>query len=142
MIVEASQVRRRKQHYSRDRNKIFLRQLCEQNDSGIWVVKVNIGLLQNYKCLKIFMCSCNIIFCFIVIQESVLEKYGINKVRFDTIFAGTLPDFTVRVKKSVKQKQESMDKFLTNVSKQKALEKADPLKKVNDTGVKKFRKPR
>lgn len=68
-----------------------------------------------------------------------MEKYGINKVRFDTIFAGTLPDFTVRVKKSVKQKQESMDKFLTNVSKQKA----DPLKKVNDTGViKKFRKPR
>ncbi|XP_024873934.1 bromodomain adjacent to zinc finger domain protein 1A-like isoform X1 [Temnothorax curvispinosus] len=115
MIVEASQVRRRKQHYSRDRNKIFLRQLCEQNDSGIWVVK-----------------------------ESVLEKYGINKVRFDTIFAGTLPDFTVRVKKSVKQKQESMDKFLTsNVSKQKTLEKADPLKKVNDTAVvKKFRKPR
>ncbi|XP_011707887.1 PREDICTED: bromodomain adjacent to zinc finger domain protein 1A isoform X4 [Wasmannia auropunctata] len=114
MIVEASQVRRRKQHYSRDRNKIFLRQLCEQNDSGIWVVK-----------------------------ESVLEKYGINKVRFDTIFAGTLPDFTVRVKRSVKQKQESIDKFLTSdVSKQR-VEKADPLRKVNDTGVvKKFRKPR
>jgi len=72
-----------------------------------------------------------------------LEKYGINKVRFDTIFAGTLPDFTVRVKKSVKQKQESIDKFLTsNVSKQKT-EKMDPLKKVNDTSVvKKFRKPR
>jgi len=71
-----------------------------------------------------------------------LEKYGINKVRFDTIFAGMLPDFTVRVKKSVKQKQESIDKFLTsNVSKQKS-EKVDPLKKVNDTVVKKFRKPR
>ncbi|XP_072750012.1 bromodomain adjacent to zinc finger domain protein 1A isoform X1 [Anoplolepis gracilipes] len=120
MIVEASQVRRQKQHYSRERNKIFLRQLCEQNNSGIWVVK-----------------------------ESVLEKYGINKVRFDTIFAGTLPDFTVRVKKSVKQKQESMDKFLTSdVSKQKSFEKTD-LKKVgdgkkaNDTGaMKKFRKPR
>ncbi|XP_018401590.1 PREDICTED: bromodomain adjacent to zinc finger domain protein 1A isoform X3 [Cyphomyrmex costatus] len=113
MIVEASQVRRRKQHYSRDRNKIFLRQLSEQNDNGIWVVK-----------------------------ESVLEKYGISKVRFDTIFAGTLPDFTVRIKKSVKQKQESIDKFLTsNVSKPK-MEKADPLKKVNDTSVKKYRKPR
>lgn len=72
-----------------------------------------------------------------------MEKYGINKVRFDTIFAGTLPDFTVRIKKSVKQKQESIDKFLTSdVSKQKK-EKTDPLKKVNDTGaVKKFRKPR
>ncbi|EZA54009.1 Bromodomain adjacent to zinc finger domain protein 1A [Ooceraea biroi] len=121
MIVEASQVRRRKQHYSRERNKIFLRQLCEQNSNGIWVVK-----------------------------ESVLEKYGINKVRFDTIFAGTLPDFTVRVKKSVKHKQESIDKFLTStVSKQKTLEKVDPLKKVSDSGkvndtgaIKKFRKPR
>ncbi|XP_012057721.1 PREDICTED: bromodomain adjacent to zinc finger domain protein 1A [Atta cephalotes] len=113
MIVEASQVRRRKQHYSRDRNKIFLRQLSEQNDNGIWVVK-----------------------------ESVLEKYGISKVRFDTIFAGTLPDFTVRIKKSVKQKQECIDKFLTsNVSKPK-MEKMDPLKKMNDTGMKKYRKPR
>ncbi|EFN82387.1 Bromodomain adjacent to zinc finger domain protein 1A [Harpegnathos saltator] len=122
MVVEASQVRRRKQHYSRERNKIFLRQLCEQNTSSIWVVK-----------------------------DSVLKKYGINKVRFDTIFAGTLPDFTVRVKKSVKQKQESINKFLTtDVSKQKTLEKTDLQKKVNDTGkvseggvvVKKFRKPR
>lgn len=84
-------------------------------------------------------------------QENVLEKYGISKVRFDTIFAGTLPDFTVRVKKSVKQRQESIDKFLTsNVPKHKAPEKTDPSKKVgeagkiNDTGVvvKKFRKPR
>lgn len=41
MIVEASQVRRRKQHYSRERNKIFLRQLCEQNENGIWIVKVS-----------------------------------------------------------------------------------------------------
>lgn len=79
-----------------------------------------------------------------------MEKYGINKVRFDTIFAGTLPDFTVRVKKSVKQKQESIDKFLTsNISKQKTFEKSDPLKKVNDSrktndtgAVKKYRKPR
>lgn len=48
MIVEASQVRRRKQHYSRERNKIFLRQLCEQNSSGIWVVKVNTDLIIIY----------------------------------------------------------------------------------------------
>lgn len=80
-----------------------------------------------------------------------MKKYGISKVRFDTIFAGTLPDFTVRIKKSVKQKQESINKFLTtDVSKQKALEKADLQKKVSDTGkvneggvvVKKYRKPR
>lgn len=40
MIVEASQIRRRKQQYSRERNKIFLRMLCEQNTAGVWVVKV------------------------------------------------------------------------------------------------------
>ncbi|XP_076392535.1 ATP-dependent chromatin assembly factor large subunit isoform X2 [Megachile rotundata] len=116
MIVEAEQVRRRKQHYSRERNKIFLRQLCEQNESGIWVVK-----------------------------DSVLQKYGISKVRFDTIFAGPPPDFTSRVKKYVRHKQESIDKFLTSdISKQKSIEKPDPLKKVNQGGVdiKKFRKPR
>lgn len=42
MIVEAAQVRRRKQHYSKERNKIFLRQLCEQNENGIWIIKVSI----------------------------------------------------------------------------------------------------
>ncbi|XP_076765181.1 ATP-dependent chromatin assembly factor large subunit isoform X3 [Xylocopa sonorina] len=116
MIVEAAQVRRKKQHYSRERNKIFLRQLCEQNESGIWIVK-----------------------------DNVLQKYGINKVRFDTIFAGPPPDFTSRIKKSIKHKQESMDKFITTeVSKQKTIEKPDPLKKVNQKGlnIKKFRKPR
>ncbi|XP_076235164.1 ATP-dependent chromatin assembly factor large subunit isoform X2 [Calliopsis andreniformis] len=116
MIVEATQVRRRKQHYSRERNKIFLRQLCEQNESGVWIVK-----------------------------DSVLQKYGISKVRFDTIFTGPPPDFTSRIKRPVKHKQESIDKFLTSdISKQKTLDKTDPLKKVNQTGVdiKKFKKPR
>ncbi|CAK9822646.1 Bromodomain adjacent to zinc finger domain protein 1A [Anthophora retusa] len=116
MVVEAAQVRRRKQHYSKERNKIFLRQLCELNESGIWIVK-----------------------------DSVLQKYGITKVRFDTIFAGPPPDFTSRIKKSVKHKQESIDKFLTSdVSKQKTIENSDPLKKVHQGGVdiKKFRKPR
>ncbi|XP_071868884.1 ATP-dependent chromatin assembly factor large subunit isoform X3 [Bombus fervidus] len=116
MIVEAAQVRRRKQHYSKERNKIFLRQLCEQSEGGIWIVK-----------------------------DNVLLKYAINKVRFDTIFAGPPPDFTSRIKKPVKHKQESIDKFLTtDVSKQKLLEKPNPLKKVNQGGVdiKKFRKPR
>lgn len=74
-----------------------------------------------------------------------MQKYGINKVRFDTIFAGPPPDFTSRIKKPVKHKQESIDKFLTtDVSKQKLIEKPNPLKKVNQGGVdiKKFRKPR
>lgn len=67
-------------------------------------------------------------------------------MRFDTIFAGPPPDFMSRIKKAVKHKQESIDKFLTSdISKQKAIEKPNPLKKVNQpTGVdiKKFRKPR
>ncbi|XP_078034586.1 ATP-dependent chromatin assembly factor large subunit isoform X2 [Augochlora pura] len=116
MIVEAGQVRRKKQQYSRERNKIFLRQLCEQNESGIWIVK-----------------------------DSVLQKYGISKVRFDTIFAGPPPDFTSRTKKPMKHKQETIEKFLTaNISKQKSMEKPNPLKKVNQAGVdiKTFKKPK
>ncbi|XP_016840706.1 bromodomain adjacent to zinc finger domain protein 1A isoform X2 [Nasonia vitripennis] len=116
MIVEASQVRRRKQQYSRERNKIFLRMLCEQNSAGVWVVK-----------------------------ESVLQKYGITKTRFDSLFAGPLPDFTPKPRKVVKQKQESLDKFLiSDVSKHRAFNKPDPLKKINDSGMvmKKYKKPR
>ncbi|XP_066598355.1 bromodomain adjacent to zinc finger domain protein 1A isoform X2 [Prorops nasuta] len=116
MVVEATQVRRRKQHYSRERNKIFLRQLCEQSQNGIWVIK-----------------------------ESVLQKYGIAKVRFDSIFAGPSPDFTSRPKKVIKHKQESIDKFLTSdPSKHRTFEKPDPLRKVNETGVivKKYRQPK
>lgn len=114
MIVEAGQVRRRKQQYSKERNKIFLRQLCEQNENGIWIVK-----------------------------ESVLQKYGISKVRFDTIFTGPAPDFSTRTKNVTKHKQESIEKFLTaDVSKHRTFEKPDPLKKVNESGiiVKKYRK--
>lgn len=117
MIVEAGQVKRRNQHYSKERNRIFLCQLCEQNKNGVWVVK-----------------------------ESVLQKYGIAKVRFDTIFTGSPPDFSTRTKKIVRHKQESIEKFLTpDVSKHKSFEKPDPLKKVNESGetvVKKYKKPR
>ncbi|KAK0098559.1 hypothetical protein PV326_006786 [Microctonus aethiopoides] len=117
MIVEASQVKRKKQLYTRERNKIFLRMLCQQNNNGLWIVK-----------------------------NAVQQKYGIAKIRFDTIFAGPMPDFTPPPRKPVvKQKQETIDKFLTSdVSKHRAFEKADPLRKISDRGmrVKKFRKPR
>ncbi|XP_014205969.1 bromodomain adjacent to zinc finger domain protein 1A isoform X2 [Copidosoma floridanum] len=114
MIVEASQIRRKKQQYSRERNKIFLRMLCEQSASGVWVVK-----------------------------DGVLQKYGISKTRFDSIFAGPLPDFTPRPKKVVKQKQGSLDKFLiSDVTKHRAFNKPDPLRKVSSSGMvtKKYRK--
>ncbi|KAK0182819.1 hypothetical protein PV327_000914 [Microctonus hyperodae] len=116
MIVEASQIKRKKQLYTRERNKIFLRMLCQQNNNGLWIVK-----------------------------NAVQEKYGIGKIRFDTIFAGQIPDFTPPPRKPVvKQKQETIDKFLTSdVSKHRAFAKADPLRKINDKGmrVKKIRKP-
>lgn len=116
MIVESIRVRRKKLLYSKERIKIFLKLLCEQNKNGIWVVK-----------------------------ESVLQKYGISKVRFDTIFSGPQPDFTPPPKKLIKQKQETIMKFLTaDVSKHRAFEKLDSLKKNNDSGIqiKKYRKPR
>lgn len=73
---------------------------------------------------------------FFNLQESVLQKYGIHKTRFDSIFAGPMPDFSPRIKKPVKHKQESIAKFLTgDVSKHRVFEKPDPLRKVNDSGM-------
>ncbi|CAD6232003.1 GSCOCG00001695001-RA-CDS [Cotesia congregata] len=116
-ILEASQVRRKKLLYSKERNKIFLRMLCEQNSKGVWIVK-----------------------------DSIQQKYSIPKVRFDTIFSGPLPDFNLPKKPIVKQKQVTLDKFFTSdVSKHRAFEKPDPLNKISSGGsiqVKKHRKPR
>ena len=53
MIVEASQVRRRKQQYTRERNKIFLRMLCEQSTTGIWTIKVNSKFFFYVNALKL-----------------------------------------------------------------------------------------
>lgn len=85
MTVEASQIRRKKQQYSREKNKIFLRMLCEQLSGGKWVVK-----------------------------DDVIQKYGINKIRFDSIFVGQFPETAFRQKKVSKQKQESLDKYFTS----------------------------
>lgn len=75
-------------------------------------------------------------------QENILQKYGVAKVRFDTMFDGALPDFTPRPRKIIKQT--SMDKFVTSdVSKHRKFDKPNPLKKVNSGVVeKKQRKPR
>ena len=72
------------------------------------------------------------------------QKYGIAKVRFDTIFAGPLPDFTPQPKRIVKHKQETLDKFLTSdPTRHRQFDKPDPLRKLNEgIIVKKFRKPR
>lgn len=81
-------------------------------------------------------------FFFFYFQESILQQYGVGKVRFDTIFDGSLPDFTPRPRRIVKQS--SMDKYVTSdVTKHRKFEKPNPLKKVNSGVVeKKQRKPR
>ncbi|XP_011303501.1 bromodomain adjacent to zinc finger domain protein 1A isoform X2 [Fopius arisanus] len=115
MIVEASQVRRKKQLYSRERNKIFLRMLCHQAPSGTWIVK-----------------------------DEIQQKYGIPKVRFDSIFAGPIPDFSNLPKRPIvmKQKQGTLDKFLTSnpsKSSQDAFKQTKPVDKnsyVRKTGPK------
>ncbi|XP_044011620.1 bromodomain adjacent to zinc finger domain protein 1A isoform X2 [Aphidius gifuensis] len=124
-IIDATKVRRKKQLFTRERCKIFLRMLCEQNNQCIWIVK-----------------------------DEIQRKYGIQKIRFDTIFAGPIPNFSAMPKRPVikQQKQITLDRFLTNdVTKQqqqqqnsRPLIKTDPLRKLNDTGllVKKKRRTR
>lgn len=89
MVVDYNQIRRKKGIYSRERNKLFLKQYAEMNDNGVWRIK-----------------------------ESVLEDLGIHRVKFDQIFDGPLPDFdpSRKLMKAIngkKIKQETLAKFLT-----------------------------
>lgn len=89
MVVDYSQIRRKKGIYSRERNKLFLKQYTEVNEKGVWCIK-----------------------------DSVLEDFGINRTKFDQIFDGPLPDFdpSKKLMKAVngkKVKQETLAKFLT-----------------------------
>lgn len=91
MIVDCNQIRRKKGVFSRERCKLFLKQYTEQDSKGIFGIK-----------------------------ESVLEDFGINKMKFDQIFDGPLPQFEASKKldkqpntKKGAQKQETLAKFLT-----------------------------
>lgn len=89
MVVDYGQIRRKKGIYNRERNKLFLKQYAEMNNTGIWCIK-----------------------------ESVLEDFGINRIKFDQIFDGPLPDFnpSKKLTKAVngkKVRQETLAKFLT-----------------------------
>lgn len=64
MIIEASQVRRKKGPFSREKCKLFLKQFIEQHESGIWTIK-----------------------------SSARTKFNLDSVKFDQIFDGPLPDF-------------------------------------------------
>lgn len=81
-IIEAANVRRKKNQYTRDKSKLFFRQFTEAAPSGIWRVK-----------------------------GAMYQKYNINRVTFEQIFDGPLPDFSKKPTGST-QKQTSMMKFL------------------------------
>lgn len=88
MLVDYTQIRRKKGAYSRERNKLFLKQYVEQNSQGVWAIK-----------------------------ESVLDDFGITRLRFDQIFDGPLPDFEALKKgkpiNGKKVRQETLVKYLT-----------------------------
>lgn len=91
MIVEASQVRRKKGPFSKEKCKLFLKQFVEQNDQGTWVLK-----------------------------ESTRSKFNIDNIKFEQIFDGPLPDFDAskRLQKNMangsnkKVRQETLAKYL------------------------------
>lgn len=64
MIIEASKVRRKKGPFNKEKCRLFLKQHCEQQKNGLWTVK-----------------------------ESTKEQFNLDKVTFEQIFDGPLPDF-------------------------------------------------
>ncbi|CAG9839448.1 unnamed protein product [Diabrotica balteata] len=93
MIVDCNQIRRRKGSFNRDKCKLFLRQYVEHDSKGIFAIKA-----------------------------SVIEELGINKIKFEQIFDGPMPNFEVSKEKekkpSTKKKlnQEKMSKYLTKTN--------------------------
>lgn len=96
MILEASHIRRKKGPFTKEKNRLFLKQFVELNDQGL-----------------------------VVIKDSIKRKYKLDKVRFDQLFDGPLPEFehTKRTPKMLngktkdkKVKQESISKFLDKAS--------------------------
>nr|XP_022913840.1 bromodomain adjacent to zinc finger domain protein 1A isoform X1 [Onthophagus taurus]XP_022913841.1 bromodomain adjacent to zinc finger domain protein 1A isoform X1 [Onthophagus taurus] len=89
MIADFTQMRRKKGSFTRDKCKLFLKQYVEVTKSGNWIVK-----------------------------NSAVEQFGLDRISFDKIFAGPLPQFE-NSKKIVKvapngkkSKQETLAKFL------------------------------
>ncbi|KAJ8934182.1 hypothetical protein NQ314_013536 [Rhamnusium bicolor] len=88
MIVDCNQIRRKKGVFNKEKSKLFLKQYVEQDDK-----------------------------CMFVIKPSVLEDFGINKMKFDQIFDGPLPNFDTskrfdKVINGKKSKQETLAKYL------------------------------
>lgn len=90
MIIEASKVRRKKGPFSKEKCKLFLKQYVELSEGGLLIIK-----------------------------ESARQQFNLDKLSFDQIFDGPLPDFNVsnRVKNGMAngkkvQRQETLAKFL------------------------------
>lgn len=64
MIVDYHHIRRRKNHLSREKIKLYLKQFIEQNEHNIHII-----------------------------QKSVLKSFGIDKLNFQHIFDGPIPTF-------------------------------------------------
>ncbi|EFA07691.2 hypothetical protein TcasGA2_TC030765 [Tribolium castaneum] len=84
MIVDCSQMRRKKGTYSREKCKLFLKQYAEQDSRGVFVIK-----------------------------PSALKAFNLDKITFDKIFGGQPPEFSPSKKFVKKTRQESLDKYLT-----------------------------
>ncbi|CAH1169684.1 unnamed protein product [Phaedon cochleariae] len=90
MIVDCNQIRRKKTYFNRDKCKLFLKQYVEHDSTGLFVIK-----------------------------PSVVEDFGLAKMKFDQIFDGPPPNFEVSKKREKtqngkkKSKQETLAKFLT-----------------------------
>lgn len=113
IIVDYTQIRRKWTAYSRERNKMFLKQNVDVNDMGVWCIK-----------------------------DSVLEEFGIKRIKFDQIFVGPVPDFdkSKKLLKAVngkKVKQETLVKFLTRTGTDTV---KNPTKKPNNNLLEEMRK--
>lgn len=116
MIVDSSQVRRKRTQYSREKAKLFLKQNVEQDNRGIFVIK-----------------------------PSVLEQYKVNNVMWDTIFDGPPPTFqsSKNFEKALngkkKQRQETLANYLQKnglVMKKEEQSNNDKEKKTGQVGGK------
>lgn len=80
-LLAANKIRRIKGSLSKDKMKLFLKQHVEINSNGIFIIK-----------------------------ENTINDFGINKIEFNQIFDGPLPNFEVSTKRV---KQETLFKYLT-----------------------------
>ncbi|XP_068619340.1 bromodomain adjacent to zinc finger domain protein 1A-like [Battus philenor] len=102
-------VRRRKGIYSRDKNRLFLKQFVEQGPGGV-----------------------------ISIKKSAIDKYNISKVNFDQIFTGNPPEFASSKKLLKTSLSPSMSKTKPgSATKLKSL-KSSPDKKSRQETMNKF----